>query len=368
MKILHIIYDDVKNPWCGGGGAYRALMINGQIAHEQHEVMVLTGNFPGAKNVINDNVTYKRVGLNTSYLISRISFTILVPFYLKRYQGDIIINDCSFFSPCFADIYSRRPVVNIFHHLMGKHAIRLYKVVGLLPLISEKILLSTVKNVIVPSREIMQELTKKSQIQKISSIPNGISESLFELEQEEKDFILFLGRIDIYMKGIDLLIEAFSNIRNQGKVILKIAGSGKHSDIRKLKELIGNFHLEKNIEYLGRVTEEEKYELLRSCMFLVMPSRFEGWGITAVEANAAGKAVLGTDIKALSEAVINNKTALLIESENKDKLTKGIDFLIENRESRTALGREGKKRAKNFSWRSIAQTQLEFYESVYKKM
>ena len=47
VKILHTIYDDVDNPWCGGGGALRAIEINRRLA-KRHKVKMLVGNYPGA--------------------------------------------------------------------------------------------------------------------------------------------------------------------------------------------------------------------------------------------------------------------------------------------------------------------------------
>ena len=133
-----------------------------------------------------------------------------------------------------------------------------------------------------------------------------------------------------------------------------------------LKMLIEKYNHNRRIEFLGQVSEKEKQELLRTCLFLVMPSRFEGWGITGVEANAAGKPVLGTRIKGLSEAVIDGKTALLIESENTQQLTQAMDHLIDNNGTRAELGREGRIRAKQYSWRSTSRRQYEFYETVIR--
>lgn len=364
MKILHIIYDDIKNPWCGGGGALRALKVNEYLAHD-NQFTVLTGNFPGAQNKNINGVSYIRIGFKFSYLLSRISFALFIPFYMKKFKSDIVINDCSFFAPCFADLYTKRPCVNIIHHLMGKHSFRLYSLLGLFSFTVEKIFLKTIKNVLTPSKSIKDEIQSKHVGKIVTNIANGVSNALFSLKPEEKKFILFLGRIDIYMKGLDILLESFSRIKNQN-VFLKIAGSGKKGDVKKIIKLIRDFKLEDRVEFLGRVSEKDKFELLRTCLFLVMPSRFEGWGITAIESNAASKPVLGTNIKGLSEAVVNNKTALLIEPENIEKLTSSIDFLFENSDIRASLGKEGRIRAQKFSWKSISKQQLEFYESVLK--
>jgi glycogen(starch) synthase len=362
VRILHVIYDDIENPWCGGGGALRVSKVN-QCLAQQHDVTVLTGHFPGARDEITHGTRYRRVGTSASYVLSRISFSLLVPFYIARFRGDIVVNECSFFAPSLADLYTRRPVVNVIHHLMDRHAFRIYPVLGFFPFLSEKAILRVAKNVITSAKSIRDEIEKVYGDKRVTNIPNGVSEEFFALRPEGKSFILSLGRIDIYMKGLDLLLEAFSRMKNQS-VLLKIAGAGKPGDMKKLADLIKKLNLEGRVEYLGRVEEHKKLELLRTCLFLAMPSRFEGWGITGVEANAAGKAVLGTKIRGLTEAVIHNQTAILTEPENLDGITSAMDRLIEDQEMRQRLGIEGREWAKKFSWRSIAENQVAFYRTV----
>jgi glycogen synthase len=362
LKILDIIYDDIKNPWCGGGGALRICKVNECLARH-NDITVLTGHFPGAQDEVVYGARYRRVGTNASYVLSRISFSLLVPWYIARFRGDVVVNECSFFAPSLADLYTRRPVVNVIHHLMDRHAFKIYPVIGFFPFLSERAILKTARNVITSAKSIREEIEKRYADKRVKNIPNGVSEEFFALDPEEKPFILSLGRIDIYMKGLDLLLEAFSRMRSPS-VCLKIAGAGKPGDMRRLTELIKRFSLGNRVEYLGRVGEQEKLELLRTCLFLAMPSRFEGWGITAVEANAAGKAVLGTEVRGLTEAVENNQTALLIEPESVDQLASAMDFLVENEDERRRLGRQGREWAKRFSWESIAEEQLAFYRTV----
>jgi glycogen synthase len=362
LKILDIIYDDIKNPWCGGGGALRVYKVNERLARH-HDITVLTGNFPGAKDEIIDGVRYRRIGTNASYVLSRISFSLRIPLHIARFRWDVVVNECSFFAPSFADLYTTRPVVNVIHHLMDRHAFKIYPVIGFFPFLSERAILKTARNVITSAKSIREEIEKRYADKKVKNIPNGVSEEFFALDPEEKPFILFLGRIDIYMKGLDLLLEAFSRMRSPF-VSLKIAGAGKQGDMKRLTELIKGLHLENRVEYLGRVGEQEKLELLRTCLFLAMPSRFEGWGITAVEANAAGKAVLGTQIRGLAEAVMHNETAILIEPENLHQLVSEMDLLVENEDMRRRLGRKGREWARRFSWDSIAEDQLAFYRTV----
>lgn len=362
MRILHVIYDDVENPWCGGGGALRVLEVNEHLSQEHH-ITVLSGTFPGAQDQKRGRVFYKRVGISASYVLSRLSFALLAPYHIRRIKADIVVNECSFFAPCFADLYTRKPVVNVIHHIMGTHALKIHPVYGFFPFLTERVFLKTARNIITSTHQVKEYLGNLERRKRVINIPNGISGDLFTLSPEEKDFILFLGRIDLYMKGLDILIDAFSRIRGRD-VSLKIAGSGKKGDVKKLVRKIRDYGIEGRVAYLGRVDEKEKRELLRTCLFLVMPSRFEGWGITAVEANAASKPVLGTKIWGLTEAVADGRTSLLVEPNNSEKLAVNMELLLQNCALRNDLGKEGRAWAKKFSWESIAEEQAAFYRTV----
>jgi glycogen(starch) synthase len=362
MKILHVIYDDIENPWCGGGGALRVLEVNRHLSRE-HRITVLTGNFPGARDEKRGPVFYKRVGTKASYVMSRLSFALLAPYYIRKLEADIVVNECSFFAPSFADLYTRKPVANVLHHIMGIHALKIHPFYGFIPFLAEKVFLKTVRNIITSTRQVKEFFNSLDNRKMVVNIPNGVPDDLFTLTPEEKGFILFLGRIDLYMKGLDILIDAFSRIVGRD-VSLKIAGSGKKGDVKKLIRKIRDDGMEGSVVYLGRVNEVEKKELLRTCLFLVMPSRFEGWGITAVEANAAAKPVLGTKIWGLSEAVVDGRTGLLVEPGNSEKLAVKMELLLKNDVLRNDLGKQGRAWAKRFSWETISRDQLAFYESI----
>ncbi|MBU1709833.1 MAG: glycosyltransferase family 4 protein [Proteobacteria bacterium] len=362
MKILHVIYDDLQNPWCGGGGALRAARINQRLAAE-HEITVITGNFPGAENETINNIRYVRIGSSCSYLLSRMSFSFLCPIVLRKYSPDIVVQDASFFSPSYANLFVRAPHVTIVHHLMDSHALRLVFPFGFIPYLFEKSILKTSRNILTPSLALRGKITERYSEKTVMNIPNGVDDIYFNLVPEEENYMLFLGRIDMYMKGLDILLQAFSEI-NDRHVRLKIAGSGKARDKKKLKSLITDLKLDDRIDLLGRVGEDRKLELLRKAMFLVMPSRFEGWGITAVEANAAGKAVIGTLIDGLSEAVVDAETAMLVEPGNAEELKRAIEELLADKQRRIQLGEKGREHARQFIWDEIAAQQMAYYEAI----
>ena len=56
IRILHLIYDHINNPWVGGGGAVRVYEIYRRLA-DKHDIEVVSGKYPGAENYTEDNVS-----------------------------------------------------------------------------------------------------------------------------------------------------------------------------------------------------------------------------------------------------------------------------------------------------------------------
>ena len=98
-----------------------------------------------------------------------------------------------------------------------------------------------------------------------------------------------------------------------------------------------------------------------------MPSRFEGWGIVAIEAAACQKAVLGTQIPGLSDAVKHGETGILVQKDSVEALSQAITHLIHNRELRLTLGKNGREWAKKFSWEESAAQQEQFYFDIVQR-
>ncbi len=101
MKILHLIYDDMNNPWLGGGGARRALEIYKRFPKDSI-ISIVTGKYPKSLSFEKiENVSYYRVGIAVNYLISRMTYSICTFFHILKNDYDIIVEDYSAFSPAF---------------------------------------------------------------------------------------------------------------------------------------------------------------------------------------------------------------------------------------------------------------------------
>ena len=129
----------------------------------------------------------------------------------------------------------------------------------------------------------------------IEVIPNSISYrdiEAYQIKREEsKKYILFLGRLHS-VKGIDLLIQAFSQLKHTD-ITLKIAG---HITPYKqvLDKLVTELKLESKVEFLGIITGKEKYQLYKNAWVFVAPSHSEVIGMVNLEAGILETPVITT--------------------------------------------------------------------------
>jgi glycosyltransferase involved in cell wall biosynthesis len=104
--------------------------------------------------------------------------------------------------------------------------------------------------------------------------------------------------------------------------------------------------------------------LLQRATLFVNPSHKEGWGITNIEANACGTAVVANDAPGLRDSVLHGKTGLIYKSNDRDDLSRCIDDLLKDPARRESLEREGREWALSFSWDSSAAKVEEWLDQV----
>jgi len=364
VKICHLIYDDVKNPWLGGGGALRAREIYRRLAG-RHQVTVVTGHFPGAaREEVADGVRFLRVGSDASYARSRLSYCCQALACLRRQEWEVWVHEFSAFAPLWPEARLRRRGLLFFYHFVGAHALVKHPLVGGVAWAAEALTLRRYANIVTISPSVQEEVRHRlgeRQVQ-IDCVYTGVDARYFGLEPEEEPYLLYFGRMDVHTKGLDTLIAAYAQVAPQyPQVQLKVAGRGTPEAVAQVRRLISQAGVEGRVELLGAVDEAQKCELLRQALFACMPSRYEGWGIAAAEAQASCKAVLGTRVSGLRDAVREGETGLLVEAGQPGALAQGMRQLLDQPELRQRLGKEGRVWAGRFDWEQIARDQEEVY-------
>ncbi len=146
-------------------------------------------------------------------------------------------------------------------------------------------------------------------------------------------FILFAGRLNATQhKGLDILLQAWLALSDKGNCHLILAGAGK------LEESIQNmldFHgASAQIKVLG--FRDDIYALMKKALFLVAPSRWEGFSMTLVESLACGTPVLTTKVGGAPEVVIDGVNGFFIHTEDIKDTLRGIEYMLDHAENMKA--------------------------------
>lgn len=366
MKISVYCYDDVNNPRCGGGGALRELMVH-RLISARHSIRFYTGNYQGATTSDELNFIHRHLGLNTNYLLSRITFSISATIRSLFTDADIIAIPYSIYSPVLTFLLKPEKTVVLFFHITGNEVFKKYGAFGIIPWLAEKIALAFGKNFITLTDSMANHLLSKRKGIRARAGYVSFDSSLISDSTSYSEFILCFGRIDVHMKGLDLLIPAFEKIAGKfPKYKLIIAGRGQENNVNWVLKRIKESPYRDRIQCLVNIPDNRRKELFQSAVFVCMPSRFEGWNIAAVEAAASSRATLGTRIPGLSDAIKENETGLLVPPEDIDALAEKMALLLSDPALREKLGRNGYAWAQNFTWEKVAKIQEDFYLEVIK--
>jgi glycosyltransferase involved in cell wall biosynthesis len=172
---------------------------------------------------------------------------------------------------------------------------------------------------------------------RLERIYNGIADRPAKrrrLKQNGTLELLFIGRFD-HQKGLDILLAAAGELKQLITVRIIGANVVDRTDIPVIPP---------NVTFLGWKNPHEIEAELQNCDVVVMPSRWESFGLVALEAMRAGRPVLASRIGGLSEVVRDKVTGLLFSPVTSSGLVDGIKRCLDTDLGR--LGRNGKSRAR----------------------
>jgi glycosyltransferase involved in cell wall biosynthesis len=356
LRVVHCIYDDPQNPWVGGGGAVRVFEIYRRLTSAV-SATVVTGSFPGARDEVVDGVRYMRVGARAPYAWSRLSYARAARRLLRRAAYDAAVFDFSTYTPLL--LPADRPVGVTVHHAASAGArARWGAMAGFALDRVERAMLRPARwlTATTPSTLAWLEPRLPSGARTML-IEAGVPDELFSLERRPEDYILFFGRLDVAHKGLDTLLSAMATLTRQRPVVaLRIAGRGR--DAARLRAMVREMGLESSVSILGPVPEAERQALFAGALLVVMPSRFEGFGLVAAEAMAAGIPLVASDIGALRDVVGNG--GVLVPPGDAQALASAVGRLLDDPDARQRLSAAARATADRFRWERVAARHLDF--------
>lgn len=197
---------------------------------------------------------------------------------------------------------------------------------------------------------------------KIKVIHVGINADKFKLTKRKnvKEVTILSVSNLIQRKGIDLLIRAAYVLKYKKKYNnfqILIVGTGDQE--KNLKSLAEKLKVDNYIKFIGFVENTKIHQYYAKADIFCSPTRFEPYGVTLIEAMAAGLPVVASDVNSIKEILGNG--GLTFEKDVVEELVKLIEFLINNPKKRHQIGRFSRQRALNdFSWRNIVKSYISY--------
>jgi glycosyltransferase involved in cell wall biosynthesis len=171
--------------------------------------------------------------------------------------------------------------------------------------------------------------------------PKGFFKKKFNIH-EDKKIILYLGRIH-KIKGIDFLIKAYAHLiykMNFKNIVLVIAGPDD-GYLNKVQNLALSLGIMNNILFTGPLYGEDKLSAYVDANLLVLPSKYEIFGLSILEAYACKVPVIASNVPGLKNLVINGVTGLLVKSWDIIQLSNAISYLLNYEEKAHVMGING---------------------------
>jgi glycosyltransferase involved in cell wall biosynthesis len=199
------------------------------------------------------------------------------------------------------------------------------------------------------------------------ALPNGfdtadvVPESRLEWRSSGIPRIYFLGRFDTYNKGLDLLVAAIAQVLKKHSVQLTLQGP-EWGDREALKAQVQALGIQDHVTFLEPDYQHSPAALALKYDVFTVPSRFEGFSLSALEAMLAGRVIVISEVAGLAPHVVASDCGLVVQP-TVDSIVSALRQLLDCRDRWPDMGRSGRNYALNeLQWKKIAQSALMYYQ------
>lgn len=192
--------------------------------------------------------------------------------------------------------------------------------------------------------------------------------SYIHIRENKKNFsngMITLGVVSRleWIKGMDLVIPIFARLKLRYPAIqLLVVGDGTQKTIMQQQAL--EVKVNDSIEWTGRQEQSNLQVLYDKIDILLIPSRSEGFGLTAIEGMARGCVVVASNVGGLPEVVKDGAVGLLHQVEDVEDMTAKIEYLLENRIKMIQFSQNALFHVLQFSFEKYAMTFCDLYKRI----
>ena len=235
-----------------------------------------------------------------------------------------------------------------------------------------------------PSHDIAKRVLSDLNLKRdIKVIPNGINlgeiDALSEGEtlslgidvNKDENIVLFIGRME-WLKGPQILFKAIPLVLKEYPKT-KFIFVGKDVPSGPFKGSVKNWMIKEatkkgiinNLIFMDHIQRNKVFGLLKMCDVFVVPSLYESFSYTCLEAMACSKAVVASEVGGIKEVIDSLESGILFPPNDDEKLAEAIIRLLEDEELRGKFGHKARKKVERcYDYRKIAKQTLELYDSL----
>ncbi len=358
MRVLFISYGHIDNPFLPGGGALRMHKFAEYLQEKNFNVVYLTGAFP--KKLKNYKYELVQIGNGNTPYISLANFSMKLPMFVFKHRNDfdIILEDFSPFYASLAPLVHKKTIVQLQIYIGRENFRRFIFPLNIAFFMNERYYIKLFDNAVFVSEFLQKVFMYRKRYRVIWS---GVDEENFKYQCEESNFLLYIGRISKYMKGLDVLFSAIKELKKYLKeknLFVAIVGDGPD---RSYFERFAEDN-ELPVKFFGWISSKQRIaELYSKCIFNVLPSRYEGFGLSILEAASFCKTSIISNIPAFLWAL---PFCITFERENSEDLSDKIRKLVSDKDLRVYLGTLGRKFAETKTWGRVSEEFKDFVLEV----
>jgi len=213
------------------------------------------------------------------------------------------------------------------------------------------------------SRDLILDGVGDAYASKVKVVSPGVENSWFEVERKPSSdsALLFWGRIE-EEKGLP---ELFHALKTVSKVVedVKLTIVGEGNRLLEYKSLVADLSLTDHVEFTGWLCSTKIQNLTTQNSLGIFPSRVESFGLSVVEAMAAGLPVIAASGGAVPENIEQGVTGTLVPINDADALAKAIIFILANVQHAESMARAAKIVVQQkFTWDKAASKMIDLYE------
>ena len=357
MRILWLAHRDPLNP--RAGGAERTIYeVCTRLAKKDHKITLLAGGWKGCSR--SDNIQ----GITVYRFGSNVGPHLVLPIFLLKNRYDVIVNDLGHAVPWFSTTLLNRNNIAFFRHLHAR------SLPGQVNFIVAKLITSIEKCYFMlyhNSIFVTESSTSRNDLlrlginnKRIIMKPPGVDHGLFHpATKTAYPSIVYFGGMRKYKRPQECVFLMKNLINRFGKIRLNIIGSGPEEE--KMRRLSTEMNLQDFISFKGRVSNEELSSIVASSWLNIHTAVTEGWGLSILEASAAGTPTVAYEVPGVADAIENGFNGLKIKNGDRGALTEAALSILTNPEKWWYSSLEV---ANKYSWDTTALS----WEDLMKKI